>query len=100
MGEDYDDFLTQGYGKRMADNPEDAAKLMDSVEDVLDLDYDEFNSDRGKRTINKALNAAEDAPEASVLDEVQRLKRIGEISARYEIETDLYDGDDSLFIYD
>lgn len=59
-----------GYGKKMTDELEAAA------DEVIDMSYQEFRSEEGSEVIETALQAVEDAPEASLADELNRIARV------------------------
>jgi hypothetical protein len=72
---DYDDIIQGNYGVKMTD------ELQEAVQGVLDLDPDQIASEEAAETLQAALQAAEDAPEANLYDDVQRVMRTGDLDA-------------------
>ena len=59
------------YGVRMTEG------LANAVQSVMDMGYDEFSSEKGGEAIQQALDEAEEAPEATILEESLRQWRTG-----------------------
>jgi hypothetical protein len=70
---DYDDIIQGNYGVKMTD------ELQEAVQGVLDLDPDQIASEEAAETLQTALQAAEDAPEANLYDDAQRVIETGDL---------------------
>lgn len=64
------EMLNPDYGKKMT------LELSKAVEEVKNLDYENFRSEKGSEVIENALSVADDAPEASAYHDVVRKNRI------------------------
>ena len=72
QGANYDEILGD-YGVKMTD------ELQEAVQGVIDLDSDQITSEEAAETLQTALQAAEDAPEANLYDDAQRVIETGDL---------------------
>ncbi|MFB6244941.1 MAG: hypothetical protein ABEJ03_01185 [Candidatus Nanohaloarchaea archaeon] len=87
----YGDVVDGDYGKKMT--PE----LEAAVQDVMGMDYDEFQSEAGQEVVQKALQEAEDAPEATLLDDAKRRSRTGDLLEGYVEQLQRIDLDSGFY---
>lgn len=92
------DLEDPNYSKVIKDETDYGVKMTDelekAVQGVMDLDYNQFSSEEGAEVIQTALQEAEEAPEASVYDDVIRQTRIRNRFSGYFEEVESLDLDE------